>query len=104
VTAATTLSSGWAESGLLSGGTASGWNLIGGITAPIFDGGAQSAQRRAAQDDYQAAFARYQLVVLSSFGQVADTLHSLDHDAHALQTHETELASAQRTVELTKQG
>ena len=99
-----TLSSGWAEAGLLTGGTASGWSLIGGITAPIFHGGALKAQRHVAQDAYQAAFAQYQLVVLTSFGQVADTLHALDHDAQALQTHETELASAQRTVELTQQG
>ena len=51
-----------------------------------------------------AAFARYQLVVLSSFRQVADTLHALEHDAEALQTHETALTSAQRTVGLTQQG
>jgi NodT family efflux transporter outer membrane factor (OMF) lipoprotein len=99
-----TLSAGWAESGLLSGGTTAGWSLLGGITAPIFHGGALTAQRRAAQDAYQAAFAQYQLVVLSTFGQVADTLHALDHDAQALQTHETELVSARRTVELTQQG
>ena len=98
------LSSGWAEAGLLSGGTAVGWSVVGGITAPIFHGGALSAQRRAAQDSYQAAFAHYQLVVLSSFGQIADTLHALEHDAEALQTHETELASAERTVALTQQG
>ena len=99
-----TLSSGWAESGLLSGGTAAGWSLFGGITAPIFHGGALSAQRRAAQDTYQAAFAQYQLVVLRSFGQVADTLHALEHDAEALQTDETQLGSAERTLGLTQQG
>lgn len=99
-----TLSSGWAESGLLSGGTTAGWSLIGGVTAPIFHGGALKAQRTAAEDAYKSVFAQYQLVVLSSFGQVADTLHALDHDAQALRTHETELASAQRTVELTQQG
>jgi NodT family efflux transporter outer membrane factor (OMF) lipoprotein len=99
-----TLSAGWAQAGLLNGGPASAWSLIGGITAPVFHGGALSAQRRAAQDDYQATFAQYQLVVLNSFGQVADILHALDHDAQAIQTHETELASAQRTVELTQQG
>jgi NodT family efflux transporter outer membrane factor (OMF) lipoprotein len=99
-----TLSSGWAESALLSGGPVAGWSLIGGITAPIFHGGALSAQRRAAQDDYQAAFAQYQLIVLRSFGQVADTLHALEHDAEALQTDETQLGSAERTLGLTQQG
>ena len=99
-----TLSSGWAESALMSGGPVAGWSLIGGITAPIFHGGALNAQRRAAQDDYQAAFAQYQLVVLRSFGQVADTLHALENDAEALQTDQTQLDSAERTVGLTQQG
>jgi NodT family efflux transporter outer membrane factor (OMF) lipoprotein len=99
-----TLSSGWAEEGLLSGGTATAWSLIGGITAPIFHGGTLTAQRRAAQDEYQAAFARYQLVVLESFGQVADTLHALDHDAEALETQQQALTSAGGSLGLTRQG
>jgi NodT family efflux transporter outer membrane factor (OMF) lipoprotein len=98
------LSSGWAEAGLLSGGTAAGWSLIGGLTAPVFHGGALNAQRRAARDAYQAVFAHYQLVVLSSFGQVAGSLHALEHDAEALQAYETQLASARRTLGLTQQG
>ena len=99
-----TLSSGWAEEGLLTGGTASAWSLVGGITGPVFHGGTLNAQRRAAQDDYQAAFARYQWVVLNSFGQVADTLHALDHDADALQTQQQALASADSALGLTRQG
>jgi NodT family efflux transporter outer membrane factor (OMF) lipoprotein len=99
-----TLTSGWAEEGLLTGGTTSAWSLIGGITAPIFHGGTLNAQRRATQDEYQAAFAEYQLVVLRSFGQVADTLHALDHDAEALETQQQALTSAVSTLGLTRQG
>ena len=99
-----TLSSGWAEEGLLSGGTATAWSLVGGITAPIFHGGTLTARKRAAQDEYQAAFARYQLVVLESFGQVADTLHALDHDAEALETQQQALTSADSSLGLTRQG
>jgi NodT family efflux transporter outer membrane factor (OMF) lipoprotein len=99
-----TLSSGWAEEGLLSGGTATAWSLIGGITAPIFHGGTLTARKRAAQDEYQAAFARYQLVVLESFGQVADTLHAMDHDAEALGTQQQALTSAGGSLGLTRQG
>jgi NodT family efflux transporter outer membrane factor (OMF) lipoprotein len=99
-----TLSSGWAEEGLLSGGTATAWTLVGGITAPIFHGGTLTARRRAAQDEYQAAFSRYQLVVLNSFGQVADTLHGLDHDEEALETQQQALASAESSLGLTRQG
>jgi NodT family efflux transporter outer membrane factor (OMF) lipoprotein len=99
-----TLSSGLAEEGLLSGGTATAWSLIGGITAPIFHGGTLTARKRAAQDEYQAAFAQYQLVVLNSFAQVADTLHALDHDAEALETQQQALTSADSSLGLTRQG
>jgi NodT family efflux transporter outer membrane factor (OMF) lipoprotein len=99
-----TLSSGWAEEGLLTGGTTTAWSLIGGITAPIFHGGTLNAQRRAAHDEYQAAFAQYQLVVLQSFAQVADTLHALDHDTESLQTQQQARASADATLGLTRQG
>lgn len=99
-----TLTSGWAEEGLLTGGTTSAWSLMGGLTAPIFHGGTLNAQRRAAQDAYQAAFAQYQLVVLKSFSQVADTLHALDHDTEALQTQQQALSSADSALGLTRQG
>jgi NodT family efflux transporter outer membrane factor (OMF) lipoprotein len=98
------LTSGLAEEGLMTGGTAYAWSLIGGITAPIFHGGTLNAQRRAAQDEYRATFARYQLVVLSSFGQVADTLHALDHDTEALETQQQALTSADSALGLTRQG
>jgi NodT family efflux transporter outer membrane factor (OMF) lipoprotein len=99
-----TLSSGWAMEGVLNGGPASAWSLIGGITAPVFHGGTLTAQRRAAQDAYRAAFAQYQLVVLNSFSQVADTLHALDHDAEALEAQRQALSSADSALELTRQG
>ncbi len=98
------LTAGWAEQGLLTGGTASAWSLLGGLSAPVFHGGTLRAERRAAQDAYTATFAHYQLVVLNAFRQVADTLHSLEHDAQALQTEEQALASAEATVRLTQDG
>jgi NodT family efflux transporter outer membrane factor (OMF) lipoprotein len=98
------LTAGWAEQGLFTGGTAAAWSLIGGLTAPVFHGGTLRARRRAAKDAYNAAFLHYQLVVLNAFGQVADTLHSLDHDAQALRAQEQAVASAEATVRLTQQG
>jgi outer membrane protein TolC len=55
---------------LLDGGPSETvWNLLGGLTAAIFHGGALNAERRAAQDEYTAAFAAYQQTVLNAFGQ-----------------------------------
>jgi NodT family efflux transporter outer membrane factor (OMF) lipoprotein len=99
-----TLSAGWAASGLLSGGTANAWSLVGGLTAPVFHGGTLTALRRGAQDDYQATLSAYQLVVLKSFAQVADLLHALDHDAEEVATQQQALASAERSLELARQG
>src|SRR6202453_108500 len=99
-----TLNAGLAEEGIISGGTAPAWSLIGGLTAPIFHGGTLSAKRRAAQDAYQAAFANYQQTVLASFAQVADTLHGLENDADSLQSQQRALASADSALELVRQG
>jgi outer membrane protein TolC len=52
-----TLNAGLAEEGIISGGTAPAWSLIGELTTPIFHGGTLSAKRQAAEDAYQAAFA-----------------------------------------------
>jgi NodT family efflux transporter outer membrane factor (OMF) lipoprotein len=99
-----TLNAGLAEEGIISGGTAPAWSLLGGLTAPIFHGGTLSARRRAAEDGYQAALAQYQQTVLNSFAQVADTLHGLENDANSLQSQQQALASADAALELVRQG
>jgi NodT family efflux transporter outer membrane factor (OMF) lipoprotein len=90
------LSANIAEQGLTGGPAGAAWGLIGGITAPIFHGGALSAQRRAAQDAYQAAFAQYQQTVLTGFRQIADTLHALQNGADAVVAQRQALNSATR--------
>jgi len=99
-----TLSAGMAEEGIVSGGTAPAWSLIGGLTAPIFRGGTLSARRRAAEDGYRAALADYRQTVLNSFAQVADTLHGIENDADALQTQQQALASADAALDLVRKG
>ena len=75
------------------------WNLVANLTAPVFHGGALEAQKQAAIDTFRASAATYQQTVLTAFGQVADVLRALDHDAelvaaqkHALDTSATSLA------------
>lgn len=99
-----TLSAAMAEEGLTNGPAGTAWSVIGGITAPIFHGGALSAQRRAAQDAYRSAFALYQQTVLTSFEQVADSLHALENGAKSVGAEEQALASADAALRLARLG
>jgi NodT family efflux transporter outer membrane factor (OMF) lipoprotein len=98
------LSAGVAEQGLLAGPAGAAWNLVGGISAPIFHGGALSAGRSAAQDAYQAAFAQYQQTVLTAFRQIADTLHALQNDADAVTAQHQAVNSATKALELSREA
>jgi NodT family efflux transporter outer membrane factor (OMF) lipoprotein len=60
------------------------WSLLSGLTQPVFDGGQLRAQKRAAVDAMRASAAAYEETVLEAFGQVADLLEALDHDAEEL--------------------
>jgi NodT family efflux transporter outer membrane factor (OMF) lipoprotein len=60
------------------------WSAGGDVNQPLYTGGALSAQRRAAIDVYNAQLAIYQQTVLQAFGQVADSLSALQHDAEQL--------------------
>ena len=74
------------------------------ISLPIFHGGALSAERRAAQDEYQAAFAAYRQTVLNAFSQVAASLQALGNDAESLLTQQRALESASASLALTTQA
>jgi NodT family efflux transporter outer membrane factor (OMF) lipoprotein len=98
------LAAAFAEEGLTSGPSESAWSLIGGLTAPIFHGGSLTAQRHAAEDAYQAAFAQYQQTVLTAFQQVADNLHGLTNSVDDVGTERQALDSANSALSLTRLG
>jgi len=60
------------------------WGVGAQLTQPLFHGGALMARRRQYQASYAAAVSQYKLTVISAFRSVADTLVSLDEDAHTL--------------------
>ena len=99
-----TLTASVAEQGLLTGPAGAAWSLLGGVSAPIFHGGALRAGKRAAEDEYRAAYAQYQETVLDAFRQVADTLHALSNSADEVRTQEEALASADAALRLTRLG
>jgi NodT family efflux transporter outer membrane factor (OMF) lipoprotein len=77
---------------------------VGSLTAPLFDGGTLRAQRRAAVAAMQASAANYQQTVLSAFGQVADSLEALDHDAEQLDAQAHAQSAARENVDLTRKS
>ncbi len=76
------------------------WSLGADATAPLFPGGTLWFRRKAAIDNYRQTSALYRQTVLSAFGQVADTLQALDHDAASLQAQDAALAAAEQVLHL----
>lgn len=79
------------------------WNLVAGLTQPLFDGGTLRARKRAAEAAAEAAQAQYQSTVLTAFQNVADTLYALEHDRRALEAAERNVAASERLARLTEQ-
>ncbi len=73
-----------------------------GLTAPLFHGGSLEAQRDAAAHAYDASLATYKQTVLESFGQVADTLQALTHDAEQLVAQRRALDSSESSLNLVR--
>ncbi len=82
--------------------SANTWAFAAGLTAPIFNGGSLRAQKRAAENAYKEAFAHYRQVVLESFGQVADVLKALEHDADLVAAQRHALETAQASLKLAR--
>ncbi len=91
-------------SGALFANSTGIWSLAASILAPVFSGGKLSAQRAAATDAYAAELGNYRQAVLTAFGQVADVLHALSHDADQLAAQRRALNAAKATLELTQQS
>lgn len=80
------------------------WAVGANLAQPIFHGGTLRAQEREAERTYDAGVASYQETVLSAFGQVADLLDALAHDAEQLTAEQTAYQSAASTVDLTRRS
>jgi NodT family efflux transporter outer membrane factor (OMF) lipoprotein len=76
------------------------WNLASAVSQPIFAGGTLRAKRRAAIDGYDQAQAKYRLIVLNAFQNVADSLTALDNDAQALKSEYDAVNAAKSSLEL----
>lgn len=103
-----TLSASWTQAaasmGPLFDATNGLWTVAAALTAPLFHGGALTAQRQAAVDAFEAQLGIYRQTVLQAFGQAADTLRALQHDADALAAQRTALDSAQASLALQQES
>jgi NodT family efflux transporter outer membrane factor (OMF) lipoprotein len=90
--------------GNLFEGGSTAYGATSALTAPLFDGGTLRAQKRAALDALRASTAKYEDTVLSAFGQVADALEALDHDAEQLDAQAHAQDAARENVDLTRKS
>jgi NodT family efflux transporter outer membrane factor (OMF) lipoprotein len=62
------------------------WNIVLGMTEPVFDGGTLRHRQHAAEQGLIQAASQYQSTVLAAYQDVADTLHAIYSDAEGLKT------------------
>ena len=78
------------------------WNLSGGITQPIFQGGALVGQYQLNKGRYAELLSDYHKAVISAFGNVEDALVSVQQSAEQLRRQQEAVATARRAYELTQ--
>lgn len=78
------------------------WNVMAGLTQPIFQGGQLAANRKGAIAAMQGAGAQYQNTVVTGFQNVADVLAALQYDADELAAAQAARDAAQQSLALTQ--
>jgi len=94
-------------SGTLSGLTpddvfgkdSTGYTLLSGLTAPLFDGGVRKARTKAAEAEAREALAAYRQTVLKAFREVADAMAALKTDEAELEALNRAVTHAQRVAD-----
>jgi len=75
-------------------------SIAGTIVTPLYHGGALRAQQRAAIDAYESELGVYRQTLLLAFGQVADILRALQHDAELLGSETAAVTASKASLEL----
>lgn len=81
-----TYGSGSARAGDLFSSPSIVWSALGGLTQPVFNGGALTSAKRAAEAAYDQSAANYRSTVLNAFKNVADALRAIEYDARTMRT------------------
>jgi len=103
-----TLSPAWALEAVSTGGPLAASSVLTAVAAslagPIYHGGALRAQQRGAVDAYVAQLGVYRQAVLQAFGQVADVLRALQHDADLLGAARAALTASEASLQLSQEA
>jgi len=78
------------------------WTLAGGVTQPLFDGGALKHKEAAAKMALEGAKAQYRSTVIAAFQNVADVLQSIDADQIAFLTAERAAQASAKSLTLAR--
>ncbi|WP_375381778.1 efflux transporter outer membrane subunit [uncultured Sphingomonas sp.] len=104
ITLGATVTQGSPNLGDLLNGAFRGFDVFGGVTAPLFHGGTLKAEQRAAIDQARAADAAYRQTVLDAFRQVADLLQAINSDARSVANQQQAVDVAQRSLGLSRRS
>lgn len=78
------------------------FDVAGGITAPLFDGGTLKHREGAAGETLRGAAAQYRVAVTTAIQNVADVLAAIEADASALGAAENAATAANSLLELAR--
>ncbi|HEU4959132.1 MAG TPA: efflux transporter outer membrane subunit [Sphingomonas sp.] len=104
ITLGGTYSQGAPSIGNLFSSTYRGFDLFGGLTAPIFHGGTLKAQKRAAVERAKASAATYRQTVLDAFRQTADLLDAIQSDARSVANQHESVGVAAHSLQLSRRS
>jgi NodT family efflux transporter outer membrane factor (OMF) lipoprotein len=78
------------------------FNLLAGLTQPVFDGGMLRHRQRAAEAQFDASAAQYRSTLITAFQNVADVLVALQSDAEGLRAAVTSEQAAAQSVDMAR--
>ncbi|WP_231879265.1 efflux transporter outer membrane subunit [Collimonas arenae] len=80
------------------------WALAGGLTQPLFAGGALLHKKRASEALFEQAQAQYRSTVIVAFQNVADSLRALQYDAETLKAQLLAERAAAHSLEIARKS
>ena len=104
ITLTAAIAQGATKPNLFFSGASSGWSVGSGLVDPIFNGGTLRARRRGAIDLFNASLDTYRQTIIQAFGQVADSLAALEHDAEEQTAENAALDAADTSLSLARES